>query len=115
MRWPVARSRAKRVPGQMNATEQRYASELQVRKNIGDIADFWFEGIKLRLANSTFYTPDFMVMLANGEIELHETKGHWEDDARVKIKVAAEQYPFRFIAAKPRPKKDGGGWKYEEF
>lgn len=50
------------------------------------------------------------------EMELHEVKGYWEDDARVKIKVAAEAFwMFRFIAIKARPKKEGGGWEIEEF
>lgn len=57
-----------------------------------------YEGIKLRLARATFYTPDFLVVYAD-RIELHEVKGHWEDDARVKWKTAAEMFPeFRFVA-----------------
>ena len=76
---------------------------------------FRFEGIKLRLADNTFYTPDFAVMRADGQLECHEVKGFWQDDARVKIKVAADQYPFRFIAVTVRDKKDGGGWNVEEF
>ena len=40
-------------------------------------------------------------------------KGHWEDDARVKIKVAAAMFPFTFIAVFAAPKKDGGGWRFE--
>ena len=74
-----------------------------------------FEGIKLRLADSTFYTPDFAVMQSDGQIELHEVKGFWADDARAKIKVAADLYPFRFIAIKAKAKRDGGGWDVEEF
>ena len=54
-------------------------------------------------------------MLANGQIELHEVKGFWMDDARVKIKVAAEMYPFKFVAIKVKAKKDGGGYSVEEF
>ena len=76
---------------------------------------FKFEGIKLRLADNTFYTPDFAVMRCSGQLEMHEVKGYWQDDARVKIKVAADAYPFKFIAAKPKPKKEGGGWEVEEF
>ncbi len=101
--------------GAMNKTEQRYADHLEARKQSGEIAWYRFEGIKLRLADSTFYTPDFAVMLADGQLEAHEVKGHWQDDARVKIKVAAEMYPFRFIAVKPRAARDGGGWHQEEF
>jgi hypothetical protein len=33
----------------------------------------------------------------------------------VKIKVAADIYPFRFKAFKPRAKKNGGGYDVEEF
>ena len=101
--------------GRMNKTEAAYAGLLETRKQLGEVAWYRFEGLKLRLADNTFYTPDFAVMLADGSMECHEVKGHWVDDARVKIKVAAEQYPFRFIAVKAKPKKEGGGWAYEDF
>lgn len=101
--------------GQMNKTEAEYASMLEDYKQGGFIAWYRFEGIKLRLADNTFYTPDFAVMLATGQMELHEVKGFWTDDARVKTKVAADQYPFRIIGVTKRAKKDGGGWKVEEF
>lgn len=101
--------------GQMNKTEAAYCQLLEMRKRAGEIAWYRFEGIKLRLADNTFYTPDFAVMLASGEMELHEVKGFWVEDARVKTKVAADQYPFRIIAVTPQAKKLGGGWKVEEF
>ncbi|MCQ4171650.1 DUF1064 domain-containing protein [Hafnia paralvei] len=101
--------------GQMNKTESEYCQLLELRKRTGEIVWYRFEGVKLRLADNTFYTPDFAVMLSTGEMEMHEVKGFWTDDARVKIKVAAEQYPFRFIAVKPKAKKAGGGWEVEEF
>lgn len=100
--------------GQMNKTEAAYAAHLESIKGTA-IAWYKFEGVKVRLADNTFYTPDFAVMLLDGQLQMHEVKGHWQDDARVKIKVAADQYPFRFIAVKPLPKKDGGGWSVEEF
>lgn len=101
--------------GQMNQTEAAYQKHLEARKAAGDVVWYRFEGIKFRLADNTFYSPDFAVMRANGQMELHEVKGHWTDDARVKIKVAADQYPMRFIAVKVLPKKQGGGWVVEEF
>lgn len=101
--------------GERNKTEQAYENHLADRQKAGDVLWFKFEGVKLRLADNTFYTPDFAVMLANGQIEMHEVKGYWIDDARVKIKVAAEMYPFRFLAAREKPKKDGGGWQIEVF
>lgn len=101
--------------GQMNKTEQAYAAHLEQRKQAGEIAWYKFEGIKLRLADNTFYTPDFAVMGVGGEMEMHEVKGFWRDDARAKIKIAADLYPFRFIAVQAAPKKAGGGWTIEEF
>ncbi|MGB3290956.1 MAG: DUF1064 domain-containing protein [Burkholderiaceae bacterium] len=105
-----------RLPaGQMNKTERAYASHLSQLQAVGGILWHKFEGMKFRLADNTFYTPDFAVMMPDGQIELHEVKGFWQDDARVKIKVAASMYPFKFVALKARPKKDGGGWAVEEF
>lgn len=101
--------------GQLNKTEQAYADHLTLLLRAGEIVWFKFEGIKLRLADGTFYTPDFAVMRADGTLECHEVKGFWHDDARVKIKVAADMYPFRFIAVKAMAKRDGGGWVVEEF
>lgn len=101
--------------GQMNKTEEAYARDLERRRTLGEVAWFKFEGVKLRLADNTFYSPDFAVMLANGQIEMHEVKGFWHDDARAKIKIAADMYPFRFIAVSKRAKKNGGGWEVEEL
>lgn len=105
-----------RLPrGTMNKTEEAYARDLRDAVTLGDVLWWKFEGIKLRLANNTFYTPDFAVMLADGQLECHEVKGFWQDDARAKIKIAADIYPFTFRAFKPRSKRAGGGWDIEVF
>jgi hypothetical protein len=105
-----------RLPvGQMNKTEAKYASVLEALKRNGNILWYRFEGIKLRLADNTFYSPDFFVMRDDSVLECHEVKGFWMDDARVKIKVAADLYPFRFYAVKERARKAGGGYEYEVF
>jgi hypothetical protein len=101
--------------GEMNKTEAAYAAYLAERQHAGAILWHKFEGVKLRLADNTFYTADFAVLGADLAFEIHEVKGFWQDDARVKIKVAASLYPFRFLAMKPRAKKHGGGWEVEEF
>jgi len=101
--------------GQMNQTEKAYAALLEQERLFGNVAWFKFEGIKLRLADNTFYTPDFAVMLADGSMQLHEVKGRWMDDARAKIKIAADLYPFEFIAVRKQAKKAGGGFAIEEF
>lgn len=102
-------------PGTMNKTEAAYAHFLEGRKFAGEVLWYKFEGLKFRLADKTFYTPDFAVLLTDGTFQIHEVKGHWMDDARAKIKVAAELYPFEFIAVKVRAKRDGGGWAREHF
>ena len=97
--------------GEMNKTEAEYANVLELKKRAGEIADYRFECVKFRLADKTFYTPDFAVLKPDGAFELHEVKGFWEDDARVKIKVAASIYPFKFIAVR----KQKGAWETEVF
>lgn len=112
----LAKGRRRYTLGEMNKTEQAFADELEARKLDGELVWWAFEPFKLRLARLTTYSPDFAVMDTDGTITLYEVKGHWEDDARVKIKVAAERFwMFRFVAMKPRAKKHGGGWEAEEF
>ena len=104
--------------GERNKTEQAYEDFLAMLQRSGQVVWFKFEGVKLRLADNTFYTPDFAVMLANGQMEMHEVKGAraiFADDAKVKVKVAAELYPFPFVVAFPVPKSRGGGWDIEVF
>jgi len=75
--------------GEMNGLEKRYALHLELRRQTGEIQAWKFEALKLKLAPATFYTPDFLLLMADGKTELHETKGSFiEDDAAVKIKVA---------------------------
>jgi hypothetical protein len=103
-----------RLPiGSLNKTELAYQAELERRRALGDVLWHRFEGIKLRLADNTFYTPDFAVMMKDGTMCCHEVKGWFRDDAKVKIKVAASLYPFKFIVVRTRPKKAGGGWSEE--
>ena len=101
--------------GQANKSESEYGALLRTRMLAGEVLWYRFEGLKFRLADNTFYTPDYALMLADGALECHEVKGVWEEDARVKIKVVAEMYPIRFIAVRKLPKKEGGGWHMERF
>lgn len=95
----------------MNQTESAYGFYLEALKRDGKIVRYDFEPVKLRLADATYYTPDFRVVAQDGTIEFHEVKGFWRDDARVKIKVAAEMHPYRFLAVK----KTKSGWEHEEI
>jgi intergrase/recombinase len=109
-----AKGRTRQPKNGPNKTEQAYQDLLELAKRNGDILWYGFEKIKLRIAPKTFYTVDFFVLTSDGFLEAHEVKGHWEDDARVKIKVAAEMFPFRFIAVKPLG-RNFRGWETEEF
>lgn len=89
-------------PGEMNRTEAKYADYLEKQRLAGEIVKWGYEKLKLRLGQNwkTTYTPDFLVITNDLEIEFHDCKGGggWEEDARVKIKVAAEQFPeFLFV------------------
>lgn len=102
--------------GQMNKTESKYSQYLETLKRIGEIQAWWFEPIKLRIAdNACFYTPDFMVLKSDGVVELHEVKGAaaiFTDDAKVKVKVASSKFPFKIVVVFPQK---GGGWKYDVY
>lgn len=100
------------TPGRMNKTETLYANELESARLAGEIVCWIFEPLKLRLAKATYYSPDFLVVHLDGSMAFHEVKGHWEDDARVKIKCAAEKFTmFKFLAVT----RSRGGWSTEQF
>lgn len=110
------RAHGKHKPGVMNGTEALYAATLETRKLAGnDILWYAFEAITLKLATDSRYTPDFLVLRFDGQLECHEVKGHWQEAAKVRIKVAADKFPFRFLSIIKLPKKAGGGWETKEF
>jgi hypothetical protein len=113
-----------RLPaGAMNKTEARYAAHLDTLKHLGLVLWWGFECVTFKLAPRTHYTPDFLVLVrlapedrpgadGEGRLECHEVKGYWQDDARVKVKVAAAMFPLPFKAIKAAK---GGGWDVENF
>jgi hypothetical protein len=102
-----------RLPtGKMNKTESQYDAYLWSLRHAGQILWHKFEGIKLRLADNTFLTVDFPVLLSDGYLEMREVKGFMQEDANVKLKVAASIYPFKFVVVR---KKNGGGWSHQEI
>ena len=102
--------------GEKNRTEQRFEDEhLRPLMLAGEIAWYRFEGIKLRLADNTFLTVDYAVLPANGVLTMIDVKGGEavvQEDARVKMRVAADQYPFLFQYAFPAK---GGGWTIKDI
>jgi len=107
-----------RLPkGKMNKTEEAYSRHLDQRKHQGDVIDWKFHPMRIRLADNTFYEVDFLVLHSDMRIAIHETKGGFTTDkGQMKIKVCAEVLPwFEMIKATKLPAKLGGGWKLEEF
>ena len=108
------RAKGRMKEGELNRTESAYAMYLEGEKQAGKIVDFWFESLKLKVADGAcWYLPDFMILRPNGELELHEVKGSprvFADDAKVKCKSVATQYPFALFVAYPRSKRQGGGF-----
>lgn len=118
---PKAEPESKKMPasfalgrmkeGEMNKTEAAYANYLELQKRIGEVVWYSFEPMNLRIASKCFYKIDFLVMKKSGQLECHEVKGFWTDDALVKIKAAAEKFPFRFISVMLKE----GNWEVREF
>jgi hypothetical protein len=116
----------RRAPGERNKTEASYEAHLDLLRRAGEIDGFGFEAIKLRMADLTWWTPDFLVYAKDGVVELHDTKGTttkkradgtkdkvpWiEEDAKIKLKVIAELFPFRVFAVF----KTAEGWQKQQF
>jgi hypothetical protein len=104
-----------------NKTEAAYSEYLRLLKIQDRILDYRFEPMRLVLrhavpgkAKGMTYTPDFLVVHKD-YFEFHEVKGFWREDARVKIKMAAELFPwFRFLAVS-RGTRGVAEWEIEEF
>ena len=108
------KGRPRHVPGTMNKLEADYYAHLEVLLWAREIEWFKFEAMTLKLAPDLRYTADFMVMLPDGTIELHEVKGGFiEGDAAVKMKAFAEAFPFRLVLVTRALKRDGGAWIYK--
>jgi len=94
--------------GKMNGLESDYATHLELLRRAGEVSWFEFEAVTLKLAPRTTYTPDFAVVMANGETQYHDCKGGpIEPQAAVKLKLSAEKFtPYRFFVIRKR----GGAW-----
>lgn len=107
-----------RLPkGSMNKTETAYALVLETQKQAGQILDYRFHALKIRLADNTYYEADFVVLHADMRLAIHETKGGWTTDkGQLKIKIAAQTLPwFGFYKCSQRRKSEGGGWNIEDY
>lgn len=99
------RAQKRRDPGEMTATEKRYAETLVIKQASGEIQRWDFEPERLVIGKNVAYTPDFRLILADGAVVFVEVKPrNWrkipnQDKGTVKIKVAAEMHPYIFWRA----------------
>jgi hypothetical protein len=97
-------------PGVMNRTEQAYADHLESLVRAGELRRYYFEAVKFRLGPRCFYTPDFLLVWADGRLEMHEIKGFMRDDAQVKMRWFVKEFPELPLVVVRRV---GDGWTYE--
>lgn len=93
----------------MNKLEREFAKRLELKKSLGLIKSYEFEGISLLLAPSTWYTPDFYVVNVDHSQVFYETKGFMREAARVRLNVAAAKFTeFKFYLVRKERVADGG-------
>ena len=109
----------------MNALERSYSQQLDVLVRLGRVAEWHYEAVTLRIGADCRLTPDFLVVLSDGTVEFHDTKGttyrhrkagrvgvpYIQEDARVKLRAAATAFPFTF---KLVTHTKAEGWHTEE-
>lgn len=97
---------ARRQPGKMNRLEASYARHLDARKAAGEVLAWWFERVAFRVGTACFWHADFLVQVADGTLEIHDCKGYARDDATVKARAVADEFPFDVYHV-THSKKDG--------
>lgn len=111
---PVPQAVAHETPGaSLNKTEAEYLGMLQRDANNVTIMP---QAVKLAVGipgKRCWYTPDFLVVTAEGIIEMHEVKGPYEHDDSRRARLAAQaQFPFfRWVFGQ----KKGGAWTVVEM
>lgn len=86
---------AKRTGHYASKREAEYASLLLLRKQAGDILD-WFEQVVIRLPGGIKYTIDFAIIGKDGVISFVEVKGRETRDWIMRMKLLAEARPEVF-------------------
>lgn len=103
----LGRVRSRKV----DAAIEAYGEFLAVRRCAGDVLWFRAQPIELRLADETYYGPNFAVMVASGHLEMHHVVDAAKNESLTTVKIAAEQFPFRFVVVH---RGDSHDWKFEE-
>ena len=101
--------RGKREP---NKWETRYAAEiLHPRFLAGESVGYWFESMRLKIGEGAWYKTDWLEILANGSVIIHEVKGHMREAARVRLLAIRDKYKLPMRLARLVK----GQWVVEEL
>lgn len=106
------KSRAQRPSGFDSKLEEDYDVILHGGLLSGELKAYTYGSVKLRLAKKTWLTPDFFLQYADGRLAFHETKGYMRDDAAVKLKVAADRFPWAEFWLVTR---EAGIWQWKQI
>jgi hypothetical protein len=104
---------------EMNKTEAAYGLELSILQAAGKVEWFEFQPMRFRVGKDdsgrdAWYTPDWMVMQPDGNLEAVDCKGSGpiQEASYVRIRAAALLYPIRFVIAQ---QQRNGGFERREI
>jgi hypothetical protein len=91
----------------LNKMERAFLAVLELRH-----PKVWVQEFTLKLGDDCRYTPDFVCLTKELSLTVYETKGFMRDDALVKLKTAARNFPiFQFVLVE----KKKGEWIEKEI
>ncbi len=123
--WSTYARGARKERGVMNRTETEFfSSYIAPRLVCKEFVESWYETWTWRLTEKTpdgkpgiRYTPDFVVLQSDGFLIAYEVKGTGiatRADLN-RVKLAADKIPIPFYVATKQTKKNGGGFKIEQY
>lgn len=85
--------------GEPNKLEQRHRDTvIEAGIRSGEYVEAFYECLTFAIQHDDqriSYTPDWVILRTDGEIECHEVKGGvWRGDSRIRFKLAAGKYPW---------------------
>jgi hypothetical protein len=99
-------SQERQLRGVMNKSETLFSEDLDCMQTRREIWEWAFEPEKFRMADRTWWKPDFRVTLLSGqnlfvEVKVARKDGSilWTDDGAVKAKTVPEIHPYAFFLA----------------
>lgn len=102
---PPRQARTKRT-----VPEAEFEMMLEARRQQGQIRDYFFQGITLRIGDGAKYTPDFFVMNMDDSATLIETKGPFIRDKGLMAWRAAKDRYGRIFTFEMHQRAKGGVW-----